>query len=470
MNRLRNRLILLFLAGTVLPLGLTIWFAVSLLERSLSYTATRELDEISKSLERTGREFYQRSREMLKSDAESGRTPPLRHLPSDRDRWPQVIRDFWDSGEPERFYLSGQDGNRLNYLVRRGGEVEEWSRSLGPVAMERLARDYRRARALVETGRTRDLRRGFILTFLLLALGAWLASLILLVFLASWVSRPIQSLTAGLARLASGDLAARVPTDREDEVGRAIRAFNDMAGQLETSRQRLIYLTQLASWQTLARKMAHELKNSLTPIRLTMEELRARGVGDDRAFLERASQIVIEEVESLERRVRAFSAFAAEPAVRPEPLDVNTLLEERVALLRPAHPEVCYQLRLAPELPRAFADSDIVKGVLTNLLENAAEAAGPGGQVLGTTQAVNGDVAVEVHDSGPGLSEEARKSLFEPAISFKKGGMGLGLSIARRSALLSGGDIRLVDGALGGAGFRVVFPSESHASKPNPGR
>jgi hypothetical protein len=91
MNRLRNRLILLFLAGTVLPLGLTIWFAVSLLERSLSYAATRELDEISKSLEKTG-EFYQRSREMLKSDAEAGRTPPRRYRPADRDHWPPAVR------------------------------------------------------------------------------------------------------------------------------------------------------------------------------------------------------------------------------------------------------------------------------------------------------------------------------------------------------------------------------------------
>ena len=100
-----------------------------------------------------------------------------------------------------------------------------------------------------------------------------------------------------------------------------------------------------------------------------------------------------------------------------------------------------------------------MKGILTNLLENAAEAAGPDGCVLSVTRSQGEHVVVEVHDSGPGVSEEATGTLFEPTITFKKHGMGLGLSIAKKNALLSGGDITLVDGELGGAGFRVVLPS-----------
>src|SRR5262249_13092193 len=108
--------------------------------------------------------------------------------------------------------------------------------------------------------------------------------------------------------------------------------------------------------------------------------------------------------------------------------------------------------------PQAFADADQVKGILTNLLENAAEAVGVGGRVLGVTGEVVGSVFIEVHDSGPGLSEEAAKSLFEPTITFKKYGMGLGLSLARNSALVNGGDIAVIESELGGAGFRVVLP------------
>jgi two-component system nitrogen regulation sensor histidine kinase NtrY len=468
MNRLRDRLVLLFLAATLAPLAATLWFTTALLERSLTYASTRELDELSRSLEQTGREFYQRSRESLKKDALSGVVQPQRYDSRARGEWPEPISEFWESRQPERFYLSGVDGDHLNYLVRRDPEVLLWSQSLGAVAMERLRQQIRRAREVVEAERGRNLRRGFNLTLLILVLSTWLVSLVLLVFFAARISRPIHELTDGLAALAAGNFSARVPAGRDDEVGRAIRAFNHMAEQLEQQRARLVYLTQLASWQTLARKMAHELKNSLTPIRLTMEEMQARSGEQDRAFTEQAAAIVVEEVDSLERRVRAFSEFAAEPPVRPRILDVNSMVEERTSLLKNGHPEVSYDLRLARDLPSAMADADLVKGILTNLLENAAEAAGAGGRVLTTTAQLDGKVAIEVHDSGPGLSRDALQSLFEPAISFKKRGMGLGLSIARKSALLAGGDILLVKGELGGAGFRVLLPR--HAAEPDPDR
>src|SRR4029077_15174456 len=158
------------------------------------------------------------------------------------------------------------------------------------------------------------------------------------------------------------------------------------------------------------------------------------------------------------------------PPVRPAPLDVNSLLEERIDFLKSAHPEIAYDTRLAGEVPPAMADQDLIKGILANLLENAAEAAGEGGHILGLTTAANGRVAIEVHDSGPGLSEQARANLFQPTISFKKRGMGLGLSIARKSALLNGGDIVLVKGELGGAGFRVLLPITANGIQTHPDR
>ena len=130
----------------------------------------------------------------------------------------------------------------------------------------------------------------------------------------------------------------------------------------------------------------------------------------------------------------------------------------------------------AANAPSALADEDLVKGILVNLLENAAEAAGQGGKILAKVVPIDDRVAIEVHDSGPGLSDLARRSLFQPTISFKKRGMGLGLSIARKSALLSGGDILLITGELGGAGFRVMLPTGAgligakNALAANPGR
>lgn len=454
---LRNRLILVFLAATLAPLGVTLWIASSLLETSLGYASTAELDELSKSLEKTARELYQHSRDALKRDVAAGRLA-ARRFSGEPSEWPEAVREFWESGEAEQFRLAGSSGNRLDYMVRRGGEVSVYSRPLGGVGMARVSEQFARARAMVELAAGRDLHRGLLSTLVLLAAITWTVAFAALVFFAHRITRPIRQLTAALTGLAGGDLAVRLPESGPGEVRTALRAFNNMAGQLQQSRERLLYLARLESWQTLARKTAHEVKNSLTPIRLTMEEVVARRAENDRTFLEQAAEIVVEEVNALERRVRAFSEFAAEPPVRPQVLDVNWLVEYRISLLKSAHPEVVYEARLDATSPRAFADPDLVKGVLTNLLENAAEATGAGRVVRAITMGAEGGVAVEVHDSGPGLSEQARSTLFAPTISFKKGGMGLGLSIARRSAVLSGGDILLVKGELGGAAFRVLLP------------
>ena len=320
--------------------------------------------------------------------------------------------------------------------------------------MQELSEEFRRTRELVGSIESRDLRRGFTLTLLLLVAVVWVISLAPLLFIAHRISSPIRQLTAGLTDFAAGQWDRRLEKGRDDEVGRAVDAFNDMAEQLRRSRERLVYLTQMSSWQSLARKTAHELKNSLTPIRLTVEEMLARQPLADRAFMDQAVQIVVSEIETLERRVRAFSEFASEPPVNPEVFDLNVLIAERVALLKPAHPETAYSFKLDVRGPRVHAGTDLVKGILTNLLENAAEAAGPGGSVMTVSHSQGGQVVVEVHDSGPGLSDEARRTLFEPTITFKKRGMGLGLSIARKNALLLGGDITLVKGELGGAGFQ----------------
>jgi len=153
--------------------------------------------------------------------------------------------------------------------------------------------------------------------------------------------------------LASGNLAVRLEGEGGDEVGQAVAAFNRTARELEESRERLVWLTRLEGWQALARKMAHEVKNSLTPIRLTMEEVAARRGAGETAFLEQAAQIVVDEVATLERRVRAFSDLAAEPPVHPAALDINALVADRVALSKTANPDVVYSVRPAHELPCA---------------------------------------------------------------------------------------------------------------------
>ena len=435
--------------ATLLPLGLTLWTALDLIK--VSSSPRLDLSELSSSLESTGRLLYQQSEEALRRDAAEGRVV-AEHLT------PGEAQDFWNSRAPQEFELAGEGGSRLDYYVRSGGEVLRYSRPMG-LRMDDLTKEIAQTHQVLDV----DLRRGLSRTLLAVASVLWLAAIGALVFLAARISRPVRKLTQGLGLVASGDLSARVPAGGSDEIGEALNAFNHMAGQLQQARDRLIHLTRLATWQALARKMAHEVKNSLTPIRLTTEEIASRRGATDAAFLDQAAQIVADEVNTLERRVRAFSEFASEPPVAPAEIDVNAMVEERVCFLKLAHPEVVYELRLDPGCPAAVADPDLVKGVLTNLLENAAEAAKPGGTVMTRTSGAGGKLAVEVHDSGPGLSAQARSSLFEPTISFKKGGMGLGLSIARRSALLCGGDLETLPGELGGAAFRLSL-GRSHTN------
>lgn len=460
MHRLRNRLIVALLAATVLPLLATIWITTSLLERSLGYATTDEIDRLSRTLETTVRQFYQGERDQLRQDAESGRAAGTIYDRSSQDT-PAVVRAFLESAESEQFGMTGAGGDRVTYLRRVPGGAEMFTRDLRGVRMEELSNDVRRSRTLVTSLESRDLRRGFTLTLLLLVAVVWIVSLAPVLFMAHRISEPIQQLTAGLTDFAEGQWSRRVETKREDEVGKAIDAFNHMAEQLQQSRDRLVHLTQMASWQSLARKTAHELKNSLTPIRLTVEEMLARQPATaDRMFMDQAVQIVTSEIDALERRVRAFSEFASEPPVCAERLDINRLLAERVSLLKPAHVRTTFDLRLDDRLA-VRADADLVKGILTNLLQNAAEAAGPDGRVQVVARENEHEVAIDIHDSGPGLSEQARATLFEPTITFKSHGMGLGLSIAKKNALLSGGDLTPIAGALGGAAFRVTLPAFS---------
>ena len=456
-------MIVAFAVATLLPVSAAMWVASTLIDRSLAYSTIDDVDTLSRMLEDTARGAYQLQRDMLARAASSGLPPDARHTVSTRAAWPQDVTAFWEAGDPQRFQLAGTDEGRLLLMKRVDSGVDVYTQDLGELRMQRLANNLRLIRGRIADARDRDLQRGMTLTLALLISGVWTLSLVPVVLIASRVSRPIRELTASLTDFAAGNWDRAVVVTGRDEVGRAGEAFNNMAAQLRRNRDRLIYLAQMTSWQLLARKTAHEVKNSLTPIRLTVEEMVARDPSNDPTFMSRAAQIVVSEIETLERRVRAFSDFATEPAVRPEPLRVNSVVRDRVSLLGHAHPETMYECELDDTDPVVVTTLDLLKGTLTNLIENAAEAAGPGGRVRIVTSRDESGVIIEVHDSGPGLDEEARQTLFEPTISFKTHGMGLGPLIGRKNALLCGGDITLIAGDLGGAGFRVWIPSRPTA-------
>ena len=225
MSKLGNRLALAFLAAVLVPLALSLWVMTLLLERSLLLSSTREIDELSRALEDTGREFYRLSREQLRQDIAAGRVRPSdRFAVSERSSWPAEVEAFWTTtGEDERIRLSGEQGNRLELLIRRDGLVLRYTRPLGSVQMDELRSLVVRARERVATSRVRDLRRGFLSVLWILAAVVGVVAIAVFLFFAHRISRPVKRLTDGLQRLAAGDLSARVEADRKDEIGAALR-------------------------------------------------------------------------------------------------------------------------------------------------------------------------------------------------------------------------------------------------------
>ena len=177
MNRLRNRLILIFLAATLVPLGATMWYTTSLLEPTSFLRAADEVNTLSQSLLRTGRELHQRDSADLKAHAQKGDLAPEKFAAAGRESWPEPVRTFAESGEPERFLDTGQDGDRLDYMVRHGEDIWVYSASLNDIAG--LRGQITKARELVDVARERDLRRGIQLTYILAVSSFWLLSLAL---------------------------------------------------------------------------------------------------------------------------------------------------------------------------------------------------------------------------------------------------------------------------------------------------
>ena len=208
MNRLRTRLIAVFLLATLVPLGLTLWTSLSLLERSLQLAPLTQMDALSQSLEKTGRELYQQARESLRQDVAAGRVKPMELSPAD-------AQAFRDRGLDEEFVLAGANGDRLDYYVLGKHGVMLYSRQLN-VPLGELTKQIGDARQTVETSGVL-VRRGFRGALLLIAASLWLAALAALVFLAARITRPIRQLTQGLERVAAGDL---VDTRTRTRLGR----------------------------------------------------------------------------------------------------------------------------------------------------------------------------------------------------------------------------------------------------------
>jgi two-component system nitrogen regulation sensor histidine kinase NtrY len=231
----------------------------------------------------------------------------------------------------------------------------------------------------------------------------------------------------------------------------------------------LAKVERMEAWREVARRIAHEIKNPLTPIQLSAERLRrqlATLADGDGKLVDECTRTIISEVEDLKRLVGEFSAFARMPHLNPTPGDLNPLAEETVGTFRDAHPGVEFILELEPGLPQIAIDRDALKRALVNLLENAVNAAvgaNPNGsrpriEVRTALENQSGVVTLEVCDNGPGVPPALRPRIFEPYFSTRKGGTGLGLAIVSAIVADHHGFVRVRDNPPRGSRFVLEFP------------
>jgi nitrogen fixation/metabolism regulation signal transduction histidine kinase len=329
------------------------------------------------------------------------------------------------------------------------------------------------ARAVAERSRDfeklgAEIRSGLLRSFGTLVVLAALVAAAIGVLIARRTTRRVSDLVLATRRLAAGDLAVQVdPGTSGDEVAGLARAFNAMVREVKESRDRIVYLEKISGWQEVARRLAHEIKNPLTPMKLAFQQVEVRWARSpareadpavDKAVRE-AAEILRDEIGTLQRLVEEFSAFAKLPEVRPEPADLGEFVEEFVR----ASPQVTERadvevVRATPSCPVAL-DRALFRRVLANLCANAIEAALPARARIHLGVARTRDRAVlTVADEGPGIDRAVREKIFDPYFTTKGTGTGLGLAIVKKIVLQHGGEIQVGERPGGGASFSVVLP------------
>jgi two-component system, NtrC family, nitrogen regulation sensor histidine kinase NtrY len=321
-----------------------------------------------------------------------------------------------------------------------------------------------------------EIRRSYVRAFgVLLVLWAMGAAAVG-IWLARRTTRRLSALVLAVRRLAKGDLAVQVDPGRgTDELSGLARAFNTMVREVRESRDRIVYLEKISGWQDVARRLAHEIKNPLTPMKLAFQQLEARwktspARTDDAEFgklLADAGEIVREEIGTLQRLVDEFSGFAKLPEVRAEPADLGEFADEFLRTSPQIREAADVELvRATPSCPVSL-DKGLMRRVLTNLASNAVEASRPERARIRLGIARTRDRAVlTVADEGPGIDRAVRDRIFDPYFTTKGTGTGLGLAIVKKIVLQHGGEIEAGERPGGGASFTIALPLRADAAAP----
>jgi nitrogen fixation/metabolism regulation signal transduction histidine kinase len=287
--------------------------------------------------------------------------------------------------------------------------------------------------------------------------------------LSYWVSRqvtrPVKELVEGARTVTKGDWNAQVKVSSKDEIGELADAFNAMTHQLIDQRDRLVQAERVAAWRELARRLAHELKNPLFPLQITIENLQRAKEQAQEQFEEvfrESTGALLTQLSNLKTIIGRFSDFAKMPQPQMETVDLNALIQETVQLLdaqfkAPGHPAIKADLQLDASLGPIKADPIQMQRVLQNLLLNAVDAMPQGGTMTLSTRKDNGFTRLEISDTGEGLTKEECSRLFTPYYTTKQHGTGLGLAIVQSVISDHGAKISVESEPGKGTTFQIVF-------------
>ena len=504
-GRTERRLAIAILLVAVVPLVASIFFARNL----VSYTTALFYNpNVGTELERSLGVYNDLARAMkdairAKADAIAEKEPLraaaiLQHGPSIEQELGGVFRQYPDLVE---ITIRAADGRTLATRGRGKPVDDATERSLkverplaeredAPIMVAVFAAprarfdELEKAAGFVRDYRAIELRRFDVDRAVLLAFVALVALTVPLAYvigtlLARQVTRRIDALAIATKAVGRGDLSVRVPEEGEDEIGDLARAFNGMVGEVEESRARIEFLRRMGAWQEMARRLAHEIKNPLTPIQLAVQECHRRYTGDDKAFsklLETTREIVEEEVLTLRRLVGEFASFARLPRAELERLDLGEFLRDQRARLSLPPGEndeeaadvsellsgVAVEWRTGDVAMPAAIDPQMMHRVLANVIGNAAQAIrgvrNAGGRIVVTATADAHGFSVDVDDDGPGVPLEHRPNIFDPYYTTKEEGTGLGLAIVKKIVVEHGGTIEVLASPLGGARMRIRLP------------
>jgi two-component system nitrogen regulation sensor histidine kinase NtrY len=301
--------------------------------------------------------------------------------------------------------------------------------------------------------------------------------ILLAILLSSWaaarVTRPVEQLAHAAQEVAAGNWNVRVDASGEDELAQLAYSFNRMTAELLGQQERLVQAERVAAWRELARRLAHELKNPLFPLQLTVENLvRARQQNPEQfeEVFRESSRTLLAEIANLKGIIGRFSEFSKMPQPQLQRVQVNEVIRGVVQLFQaqleaPGRAKINCELQLDPHLEPIAADPELLHRAISNLVLNAMDAMPQGGGLTVRTREEDGKVLIEVADTGSGLTPEECERIFTPYYTSKQHGTGLGLAIVQSVVSDHGGRIRVQSQTGQGTTFVIELPRNAEPAQ-----